>query len=679
MAVSNWIDDFANIYGMDLDGSNKSLISTPGGSIDGIAVDAESGHLYFFDNTGNNLRRINVDGTGVTTVSNHGGVTADSLTLDTASQKVFFTDYSSDPTERIYSVNFDGTGSTLVFTGSHYITDVEIDSAASHIYFTSQINGDIHRINYDGTGLTTLVSGQTGLNGLALDPASGYLYWTDGTLIEKANLDGTGITTVLTNSANVTDIELKPYTGATTGTFGYTTTIASVPLSDDYDETRLKFVSATVAPDSVNEVTGVLTWNDIGSINAGATQTIEVTFEALEPTGNLPQAGIDNVATVTGAVMANGEAANDDTDTVTVTLNPTATIGDIVFSDIDGSGNYSAGDQGMPGVTVELLDAGLAVIATTVTDANGNYEFKGVRDGNYTVRIVQATLPTGFGVAYDPDGGVAHQAAFTVAGAAVTVPGGLNEGDFDFGYTVPNSFFGTVWQDYDNDGGTAEAGEGGIAGVTVQLLNSVGTVVATTTTNADGTYRIDNIVDGSYQVRILPGTLPVGATWAQTADPDATFDNQNSGLIAVAGGQFSGSHDFGYHASGTGSIGDKVFYDWNSDGVQDATDEGIDDVTVNLYADLDADGVYDPGEDPLVATTITGSDGSYNFNNLVDGDYIVQVDEGDADMPADVTAINTNPASVNLGVGETNKRRRLSLQSVRRCGDHRYCLVRLQR
>ncbi len=49
-----------------------------------------------------------------------------------------------------------------------------------------------------------------------------------------------------------------------------------------------------------------------------------------------------------------------------------------------------------------------------------------------------------------------------------------------------------VWVDQ-NGNGIQDSGEPGVANLTVQLLNSAGTVVATTTTNSSGKYSFTNI------------------------------------------------------------------------------------------------------------------------------------------------------------------------------------------
>ena len=64
----------------------------------------------------------------------------------------------------------------------------------------------------------------------------------------------------------------------------------------------------------------------------------------------------------------------------------TASVGDRVWNDADGDGVQDAGEAGINGVTVELLDAYGNVIATTTTSGDGNYGFANLIAGNYTVR-----------------------------------------------------------------------------------------------------------------------------------------------------------------------------------------------------------------------------------------------------------------------------------------------------
>ncbi len=51
--------------------------------------------------------------------------------------------------------------------------------------------------------------------------------------------------------------------------------------------------------------------------------------------------------------------------------------------------------SGIAGVTVELLDGTSTVIATTTTDASGDFLFTSLAPGNYTIRLSQGGTPLG--------------------------------------------------------------------------------------------------------------------------------------------------------------------------------------------------------------------------------------------------------------------------------------------
>ncbi|PID40535.1 MAG: hypothetical protein CR984_02685, partial [Proteobacteria bacterium] len=79
------------------------------------------------------------------------------------------------------------------------------------------------------------------------------------------------------------------------------------------------------------------------------------------------------------------------------------------------------------------------------------------------------------------------------------------------------------------------------------------------------------------------------------------------------------------------SLGDRLWEDVDRNG-DCGMSEGrpLDGVVVNLYRDADDDDRFTPGVDPLLAATTTatieGRSGTYRFDKLCPGDYIVQVD-----------------------------------------------------
>lgn len=81
------------------------------------------------------------------------------------------------------------------------------------------------------------------------------------------------------------------------------------------------------------------------------------------------------------------------------------------------------------------------------------------------------------------------------------------------------------------------------------------------------------------------------------------------------------------------TLGDLVWNDVNSNGVFDVdTESGIDDVSVELYADSDSNGVYTDGVDALMGTQATAGGGHYQFTNLLPGKYLIRIPQSNFDV-----------------------------------------------
>ena len=84
---------------------------------------------------------------------------------------------------------------------------------------------------------------------------------------------------------------------------------------------------------------------------------------------------------------------------------------------------------------------------------------------------------------------------------------------------------GRVWDDANGDG-IRQAGEAGLAGVTVRLFSRVGGAPVVVTTAADGTYQFDEVLAGLYYIEV---SLPPGKAFsAKNATPDPTIDSDIS-------------------------------------------------------------------------------------------------------------------------------------------------------
>lgn len=193
-------------------------------------------------------------------------------------------------------------------------------------------------------------------------------------------------------------------------------------------------------------------------------------------------------------------------------------IGDKVFWDEDSDGIWDAPERGVPGVTVHLWAEG-SIVQTQVTDADGNFFFEDLPTNTYTLQFVPpagwqfTAYKAGGDDRYDsdvhPDTGFTDPITYVFPGQA--------QANWDAGLLWPGTIGNRVWLDT-NANGLQDAGEPGIGGVLVELLQD-GSVMATTTTDADGYYGFHNLPDGVYDVRIAAANFAGGALDGFVASP----------------------------------------------------------------------------------------------------------------------------------------------------------------
>ena len=309
----------------------------------------------------------------------------------------------------------------------------------------------------------------------------------------------------------------------------------------------------------------------------------------------------------------------------------------------------------------------------------------------------------------------------TIPAGALTADGGITNKDSTTDTLTVNpgvfSLGNRVWFDTDNSG-TLNGSEVGVDGVTVQLYaadangNPTGAVLGTTTTSNDGYYRFDNLAAGDYVVVIPANQFSGGGAlagyWSSgttingagvisettAPDPDNDIDNDDNGTQQLSGAVISAAVtlgpsvneptndtdadptnpageapndrsnrtvDFGFYRL---QVGNLVFVDVNNNGIYDAGDTTLAGATVRLYAsdgiteiNVGPDGIFGTADDAPGGVT-TGASGTYLFDGLPAGDYIVRVtppagyvstiDTADA---ADTTNPNTNTDNNDNGVG----------------------------
>ena len=317
---------------------------------------------------------------------------------------------------------------------------------------------------------------------------------------------------------------------------------------------------------------------------------------------------------------------------------PDYSIHGLVYRDGDRNETHGAGEKGYANQTVELRDKDGKVVATTTTDANGAYSFSKLPAGDYTVKVVKDGALTDLDQTEDPD-----STKDSVSGVISLSNDHRTETDVNFGYIANNSINGTIYRDSDRDGRKGDT-EGRYSGVTVQLLDKDGKVIATTTTDKDGKYSFEHLPDGTYSVKVVKDGALADAD--QTGDPDNKLDNASEPITLDEDNPTKGDVDFGYVPNNT--ITGTVYRDDNRDKTIDGDEPGLERVSVQL---LDEHG-------DVVQTLDTAADGTYAFQHLPDGTYTVKVVRSSAIKDYDQTedpdaTVDDTSAVYTMGPGHS--------------------------
>ena len=298
----------------------------------------------------------------------------------------------------------------------------------------------------------------------------------------------------------------------------------------------------------------------------------------------------DSASGQTGALDIVSGENNLDLDIGAVQI---GTVAGTVWQDSQYDGVYNKKENGLSGATVELVSAEDGrTVRTATTDENGQYALDFVRMGEYTLRV---TLPEGMMFTCDGESVVAMTEASSAQSEQFALAMGESRANMNVGAISAASLTGSVT--------TANA---------VVTLTQGGTVVATTQTDADGSFALTMLRPGTYRVRIaLPeDTLFALGTALEMTDADAQEGQTDE--IHLAMGEHLALDAI--TAVRTATVGGRAWQDQNADGVMNADEAALPGVTVAL---IDEDG-------NVAAQQTVGEDGRYSFSLIRSGTYALR-------------------------------------------------------
>ena len=266
----------------------------------------------------------------------------------------------------------------------------------------------------------------------------------------------------------------------------------------------------------------------------------------------LEQSGVDmfnmNALRIPSYVLCEGERTDpNEPPPICNPLRPYI-VGDTVFNDMDGDGVQDGGEPGIPGVVVNLLDSSGEQILTTTTGSGGTYTFEvegqviddetgaTINDGGYTIEIAAENF----------DSGSALESYFSTTEGEIQTNTVIDANvlDYDFGYQTAqgqevNVVGDTIFNDFNGDG-IQQAGEPGIEGVMVSLLDSGGVPIDFAVSGIDGFYSFE-VSPGTYTVEVTTGNFAPGGVLEGYVSTTGGESQTNT----VAGGDVL-NFDFGY-------------------------------------------------------------------------------------------------------------------------------------
>lgn len=208
--------EFDSVKRSDPDGANVEVLldtvdlmgQAPTSAID---IDAAAEYVFFGRGSSGSLVRVEYSGNGLLLVP---FLDIRSLQVDSVNNKIYYVNAGQD----VRRINYDGTGSELLFDTTGFpnpATDLEVDLAAGYAYMCDSVGPSfaIYRTQLDGSNRVTIYS--SAVSDVEVDASGGTIYFTDfvsGT-VRRANLDGTNVVTLATGLNFPTRVVLAPAAG----------------------------------------------------------------------------------------------------------------------------------------------------------------------------------------------------------------------------------------------------------------------------------------------------------------------------------------------------------------------------------------------------------------------------------------------------------------------------------
>ncbi len=289
--------------------------------------------------------------------------------------------------------------------------------------------------------------------------------------------------------------------------------VPALNIADNEDGQPMTVTITTLPdPDSM----GVLYYNGVPVVEGEPIPNFNPSLLTVDPVNGNPVVTFEYTTT-------DADGVESDPATVTMPFKGDIYVGNRVWMDENGNGVQDDGEANKAGVTVKLYAEDGTLIATAVTDENGEYVFKVAEPGNYYIEFDNSysyTNPCDV-CEDDVDSDVNKTTNRT---ALFSLDYGDNDMTHDAGI-APTAHIGDYfWIDH-NKNGIQDDGEEPVAGATVELFDANGDPV----TDANGNHSVVTDANGRYGFDVEPGEYQVRFTLPPTGYEGYVFSSENQG------------------------------------------------------------------------------------------------------------------------------------------------------
>lgn len=515
---------------------------------------------------------------------------------------------SSTVTENTDPYNFPGTGTAWTYGAGNYTLLVEAftaDNCGGTLCTSQTFSFTIGTCNNVTSGGT--IGYNEVLCGTSVDPS----------LIVNVTSPSGG------NSATIEYLWLRSYDGGTTNT------VISGATSSTYDPgviTQTTWYRRCSRRQGCTDYDGESNWIQkslcpVPSVNAGTNQTKTCTTSSVSigassvsgltyawsPVNGLSSSTISNpnaspIATTTYTITATNACGCTATSTVTVNVNTTPPT------------SNAGPDQGIcPLASVSIGTASIAGNSYSWSPASS------LSAANIAQPIASPTATTSYTLTVTGTNGCTSSDVVLVSVNICTV-----------------SITGNVFEDNNGPTNVDGTGIGTPSGLPLyaNLISATGTVIATTTVNANGTFTFLNVTpNANYTINtsitqgIIGNPAPsplLPAGWYNVSEDccDNTGNDGTTNGNVFVGVATSNVSNVNFGIRQPLSLGNLIWRDINRNGIKEVLEPGISNASINLYEDANSDGIPDG---TAIQTIVSDSLGGYIFNGLKAGNYIVGV------------------------------------------------------